>query len=143
VATHGGSLNRSTRWVSAKTCEGSNHDTDPLEDMRCLFMRENVTPPGFGFGDGRHGTGNGSSDRSQEVSARRVGGLRQVDQLEGGAGTVLPSPTLNPSFRLSALDGVATVLPLLPTITRSYRVALLAGVRRGRYVVERLGGDVE
>ena len=40
AATHGGSLNRSTFWVSEKTWEESNQDTDSLEDMRCLTMRE-------------------------------------------------------------------------------------------------------
>ena len=40
AATHGGSLNRSTLWVSEKTCEESNQDTDSLEDMRCLLMRK-------------------------------------------------------------------------------------------------------
>lgn len=54
VANHGGSLKRSTLCVSAKTCEGSNHDADPLDDVRCLAMSENVTLRRFPFGDGRH-----------------------------------------------------------------------------------------
>ncbi len=39
VAGHGGSSNKSTLWVSAKTCDGSNQAPDPLEDVRCLAMR--------------------------------------------------------------------------------------------------------
>jgi hypothetical protein len=26
--------------VSAKTCDGSNHDADPLDDVRCLAMHK-------------------------------------------------------------------------------------------------------
>jgi hypothetical protein len=40
VNSQGGSLKRSTLCVSAKTCEGSNHDADPLDDVRCLDMPE-------------------------------------------------------------------------------------------------------
>ena len=40
VDSHGGSLKRSTLWVSAKTCEGSNQDADPLDDVRCLAMQK-------------------------------------------------------------------------------------------------------
>ncbi len=83
--------------MSAKTCEGSNQDTDPFEDMRCLLMPENVTPPRFAVGDGPPA----------------------LDQLEGGAGTAPPSPTVNASFTLLALDGVAKAVPLLATITMS------------------------
>ena len=52
VDSHGGSLKRSTLCVSAKTCEGSNQDPDPLDDVRCLAMPENVTPASIAFGDG-------------------------------------------------------------------------------------------
>jgi hypothetical protein len=38
VITQGGSLNRSIRWVSANTCEASNHDADPMADLRSLLM---------------------------------------------------------------------------------------------------------
>ena len=125
ATTHGGSLNRSTLCVSEKTCDESNHETEPPE-IRCLVMGENVTPRGLPFGDGhvrsRGPGGFNAHSPSARLSARRP----ERDQLEGGAGTELPSATVNPSFRLSALDGVArTVEPLAATITMSYRVAPL------------------
>ncbi len=40
VSSQGGSLKRSTLCVSAKTCDGSNHDADPLDDVRCLAMHK-------------------------------------------------------------------------------------------------------
>jgi hypothetical protein len=52
AATHGGSLNRSTLWVSAKIWDGSYHDDAALDDMRCLLMAGNLTLSRFAIGDG-------------------------------------------------------------------------------------------
>src|ERR1035441_2919957 len=83
AATHGGSLNRSTLCVSEKTCDESNHETEPLEDIRCLLMYENVTLRGFPFGDGsslgRVPTG---TSRSSAKPNPRSEGLRR----RGGGG---------------------------------------------------------
>src|ERR1700681_337340 len=100
LVSHGGSLKRSILCVSVNTWDGSNHDADPMADLRSLLTTANVTLVSFDFAD--TGTRSAQHVDYRRSHSRMLKGLRCLGRLANpDCGNRLYSSSASMSLRAS------------------------------------------